>query len=123
TRGGPRTAARRSLPPTPGRAEAARDEHTVRGLELGLRLFERHPLRVEPAHAHRAAVVDARMLERLVHREVGVLPLDVLGDERNLDLAGAGRPDALGQLEPFAELGLALGQPELLADQPVEPFR
>ena len=39
----------------------------------------------------RAAVVDARVLERLVHREVGVLQLHVLADERDLDDARAAR--------------------------------
>ena len=49
------------------------------------RLLERHALGVDPAHAHVAAVVDARVLERLVHREVGVVELHVLADERDLD--------------------------------------
>src|SRR5439155_2569466 len=102
------------------RAEAAGDEHAVHGLELGLSLFERHSLRVEPAYADGAAVVDPRMLERLVHREVRVVELHVLADQGDLDLPRARGADALGQLEPFAELGLTGGQLELLADEPGE---
>ena len=74
----------------PAGAEAARDEDAVNLLQLGLRLLERHALGVEPAHVHRAAVVNARVPQRLVHREVGVAQLDVLADERDLDLAVAG---------------------------------
>src|SRR5919204_377547 len=92
-----RHAAGEDLPLPPPRAEAARDEHAVDRLELGLRLLERHPLGIEPAHAHRAAVMDAGVLERLVHGEVGVLELDVLADERDLDLARPFGADPLGQ--------------------------
>ena len=55
-----RDAAGEDLPLPAARAEAAGDEHAVDALELGLRLLERHALGVEPAHAHAAAVVDAR---------------------------------------------------------------
>ena len=65
-------------------------------------------------------MVDARVPERLVHGEVGVAELDVLADERDLDLGVAARPDALAELEPLAQVGLAGGQAELLADQRVE---
>ena len=66
-----------------------------------------------------AAVVDPGVLQRLVHREVGVVELHVLADERDLDRALA-LPDPLGQLVPLAEVGLARRQPELLADEVVE---
>src|SRR5206468_318672 len=69
------------------RAEAPGHEHPVDLLELGLRLLERHPLGVDPAHVHRTAMVDAGVVERLVDREVGVLELHVLADERDLYLA------------------------------------
>ena len=68
----------------------------------------RHVLRVDPAHPHGAAVVQAGMLERLVHGEVGVLKLHVLADERDLDEL-APLLDALRELRPFAEVGLAAG--------------
>ena len=66
-------------------------------------------------------MVDAGVIERLVHRQVGVLELHVLADERDLYLAVA-LADPLRQLQPLAEIGLLRGQSELLADQRVEPF-
>ena len=101
------------------RAETPGYEHAVDLLELGLRLLERHSLGVDPAHVHRAAVVDTGMIERLVHRQVGVLELHVLADERDLDLA-VSLANSLGQLQPLAEIGLLCGQAELLADERVE---
>ena len=80
-----RDAAGEDLPLPAARAEAARHEDAVDAGELGARLVERHVLGVDPAHVHAAAVVDARVLERLVHREVRVVQLDVLADERDLD--------------------------------------
>ncbi|HYX76853.1 MAG TPA: CTP synthase, partial [Gaiellaceae bacterium] len=41
-------------------------------LELARRLLEAHALGVDPADAHAAAVVDGRVLQRLVHRQVGI---------------------------------------------------
>ena len=61
----------------------------------------------------------ARVLQRLVHRQVRVLQLDVLADERDLDdfLAPL---DSLVQIEPVAQVGLAFRQAELLADEAIE---
>src|SRR5437868_1665457 len=101
------------------RAETPGYEHAVDLLELGLRLLERHSLGVDPAHVDRAAVVNTGMIERLVHRQVGVLELHVLADERDLDLA-VSLANSLGQLEPLAEISLLCGQAELLADERVE---
>ena len=78
-------AAGEDLPLPAARAEAARHEHAVDARQLGARLLERHVLGVDPAHVHAAAVVDARVLERLVDGEVGVVELHVLADERDLD--------------------------------------
>src|ERR1035437_6035031 len=75
------------LPLPPARTEAARNEHAVHLLELPARFLEPHPARADPAHAHAAAVVDAAVLERLQHRQVSVLELDVLAHECDLDLA------------------------------------
>ena len=63
----------------------------------------------------------ARVLQRLVHRQVRVLQLDVLADERDLDdfLAPL---NSLVQVEPVAQVGLALRQAQLLADEAVEPL-
>ena len=107
------------LPLPAARAEPAGNQDPVHCLELMERLLERHALGVDPADPHMAAVVDPRVLERLVHREVGVVELHVLADERDLDSALA-LPDPLGQLVPLAQVGLALGQAELLADEIVE---
>ena len=95
-----RDAAREHLALPPARAEAAGDEHAVDALELPRRLLERHVLGVEPAHAHAAAVVDAGVLERLVHRQVRVVQLHVLADERDLDLA-LERVDPLDERAPL----------------------
>ena len=72
--------------------------------ELGARLVERHVLGVDPADVDVAAVLDPGVLERLVHREVRVVELHVLADERDLDrLPPLAEP--LDQLVPLAEVG------------------
>src|SRR6476646_8354850 len=102
-------------------AEATGDEHAVDLLEELRRFLDRHPFGVDPAHLHRCAVVCACVLERLVHREVGVLQLHVLPDERDLDDLVTPL-DALVQIEPVAEVRFRRRQAELLADEPVEAF-
>src|SRR4051794_10878420 len=106
----------------PARPEAARDDHTVHRLEQSRGFLEGHVLRVDPADAHTTAVMCAGVLERLVDREVRVLELDVLPDQRDLDLLRR-LLEALRDVEPRAELRLAEGEAELVADQPVEAFR
>ena len=96
-----RDAAGEDLPLPAARAEAARHEHAVDACELGARLLERHVLGVDPAHVHTAAARDPRMLQRLVHREVRVVQLHVLADERDLDRL-APCLDPLVQLDPVA---------------------
>ena len=61
-------------------------------------------------------------LQGLVHGQVGVLQLHVLADERDLDECVA-LLDALGQVEPLAQIGLARRQVELLCDQAVQSLR
>ena len=90
-------------------------------LELGRGLLHAHSLRVDPPDAHVGAVVDARVLERLVHREVCVLELHVLPDERDLDLA-APLPDPGHELVPLPEVGFSVRQAQLVADERVETF-
>ena len=114
-------AAGEDLPLPAARAEAARDEHAVHLLELAARLLEGHALRVDPAHLD-GSRGGSRVLERLVHGEVGVVELDVLADEGDLDrVLPVGDP--VGQLAPFGEIGLPVAEPELLADELVEPLR
>ena len=117
-----RDAAGEDLPLPAARAEAAGHEDAVHRLEQLGSLVVRHVLGVDPANANRAAAVQPGVLERLVHGEVRVLELHVLADERDLDEL-APLVDPARQLLPLAELGLARVEPELLADEPVEPFR
>ena len=110
------------LPFPAARAEAAGDEHAVDLLELARGLLVRHVLGVDPAHADTRAVVDTRVLQRLVHGEVRVVQLHVLADERDLDLL-VELAAALEQLLPLAEVGRVGLEPELLADERVEALR
>ena len=97
-----RDAAGEDLPLPAPRAEAAGHEHAVHLLELALGLLERHAFGVDPAHVHVAAVMDARVLQRLVHGEVGVVELHVLADEGDLD-GRVALADASGQRLPLAK--------------------
>ena len=110
------------LPLPAARAEAARHEHAVDGLEQLGHLVVRHVLGVDPAHANSAAVLQPGVLERLVDGEVRVLELHVLADERDLDhVAAAVHP--LEQLVPVGQVRLAELEAEPLAHQPVEALR
>ena len=99
----------------------ARHEDAVDLVELADGLFVRHVLGVEPAHLHPAALVHAGVLERFVHREVRVVELHVLADERDLDDV-APRLDPLRELVPLRQVGLPRVDPELLAHERVQPF-
>src|SRR4051794_4244270 len=65
-------------------AEATGDQDPVALLELALCLLAVDRLGVDPAHLDLAVVVRARVAERLDHRQVRVLELDVLPDEPDL---------------------------------------
>ena len=67
------------------------------------------------------AVVDARVLERLVHGQVGVVELHVLADERDLDLAFE-PVDPLDERLPLVVRAARRGDPELVEDERVEPL-
>ena len=67
----------------------------------------------------RAAVVQARVLQRLVHGEVRVLELHVLADERDLDELAL-LVDALRRARPTRRGRPRALEAELLADEPVE---
>ncbi len=112
-------AAGEDLPLPPTGAEATGHEHPVHLLELTDGLLVRHVLRIHPANAHACAVMYSCVLQRLVHRQVRVVELDVLADERDLDLVvEVAAP--LGELSPLAELGGAGLDAELLAHECVE---
>ena len=66
-----------------------------------------------------AAVMDARVLQRLVDGEVGVVQLHVLADEGDLD-GHIALADAGGQRLPFAEADRPGAEAQLLADERVE---
>ncbi len=89
--------------------------------ELGAGLVDGHVLGIDPADVHVAAGRDTRVLESLVHREICVVQLDVLADERDLDRL-APVVDALGELEPVTEVGRRSVEPELAAHELVEPL-
>ena len=67
-----------------------------------------------------AAVVDPGVLERLVDGEVGVVELDVLADERDLDRLVASRRAARASSSHSPRSASGAVEPELLADEPVE---
>ncbi len=114
-----RNAAGENLALPAARAETAGDEHAVGRLELLDRLLVGHVLGVEPTHVHLRALVHAGVLERLVHREVRVVQLHVLADERDLDVLTP-LDDQVGEILPLAEHGRWSGKAEPLADELVE---
>ena len=74
-------------------------------------------------HLDAAAVVQAGVLQRLVHRQVRVAELHVLADERDADRLAAEATDPLEQVVPLAEVrGRRRVDPEPLADELVEPL-
>ena len=117
-----RDAAGGDLPLPAAGPEAAGHEHAVDVLELGGCLLEAHALGVEPAHVDADAVVDARVLERLVDGEVRVVELHVLADEGDLDLAAALRRSASASSSHSPSSGSTSGRPSLLHDERVEPL-
>ena len=66
-----------------------------------------------------AAVVEAGVAQRLGDRQVGVLELDVLADERDPDRLGR-RVDALGQALPARQLGRGRVEPQVIEDEVVD---
>ena len=66
--------------------EAAGHQDAGDAGQSGCDVLGRQRLRVDPAHADVALVRPAGMAKRLGHREVGVGQLDVLADERDLEL-------------------------------------
>jgi hypothetical protein len=79
-------------------------------------------LGVDPQHAQLSPVVDGRVLERLPHREVGLVELYVLAHEGD-GHGAAHRVDALDEGLPLREVGLGRLETQLAHDQVVEPPR
>ncbi len=99
-------------------AEASGDQDAVGAIEPRRDLGVADGLGVDPVDLDLAAVVDGRMLERLGDRQVGVLELHVLADERDphgaARLAGAAR-DRL----PAAQVGRRRVESEVLLEDVV----
>ena len=103
-------------------AEAAGDQDAVGLLQQLATLLVVERLGVDPEDLDLGAVVDARVLERLDHGQVGVLELHVLADERDAHvLLRLGRA-AHGRL-PVAELGRRRLGLEVVEDQVVHALR
>ena len=75
----------------------------------------------DPADAHLGVVVEAARAQRLGDRQVGVGQVDVLADERDLDLV-LGLVHALQQHVPARPVDVAERQAEPPDDVRVEPF-
>ena len=103
-------------------AEPAGHEHGVHAAErllragLGLARVAR-----DPADAHLGVVVEAARAQRLGDREVGVGQVDVLADERDLDLV-LGLVDPLEEQVPVGPVDVAEGEAEPADDVRVQPF-
>ncbi len=110
------------LPFPAARSETARDEDAVHLLELPYRLLVRHVLGIDPAHANPTARVNAAVLERFVHREIRIVELQVLADQRDLYLLPQ-LAAPFGELAPLAEVGGRHVEAELLAHEGVETLR
>src|SRR4051794_3847504 len=89
-------------------AEAARHQDAVDRLELRLGSGQIERLDIDPLDLDLAAVMGARVLERLDHRQVGVLELRVLAGHRD--------PDGLVGLVAAAHHALPLRQVRRLLD-------
>ena len=100
-------------------AEPAGDHDAVELAEPALGEQALHLLGLDPLDLHLAAVVEAAVLERLGHRQVGVLEAHVLADDA--DASGAvHRLDAVDEDLPLAEVGVAGVEAEDLAHHVVE---
>ncbi len=80
-----RDAAGEDLALPAARAEAARHEHAVDACELGAASSSVMSSASTQRTWTRQPLCDAGVLQRLVHREIGVVQLHVLADERDLD--------------------------------------
>ena len=86
-------------------AEATRHQHARDTVQGSADVVRAQSLGVDPADADgRAPARPAGMTERLGHREVGVGQLDVLADERDVELR-LGPLDALHERSPGDQVG------------------
>ena len=102
-------------------AEAAGHDHAVGGAEAFGHGRRRELLGVDPQDAQLAAVVDGRVLEGLPDRQVGLVELHVLADQRDGDRLVTG-VDALDQRAPLGRGRARRGEAELAHHELVEPL-
>src|SRR4051794_15799157 len=102
-------------------AETARDEDPGRAAQALVAVLDRQRLRVDPAHDDRAPLGPTRVAQSLRHRHVRVGQLDVLADERDLEL-WLGTLDQIDEFAPPCQVGrmCLFVQAELAHDQIVE---
>ena len=101
-------------------AEASGDNDRVDAGELAGSAFGRLArVRRDPADVNTSVVCEAAVLDRLRHRQIRVVQVDVLADQGNLN-AALGRMHALQELLPFLPVDVAEGQSEALDQVGVE---
>ncbi len=83
--------------------EAARHEHAIDAREDLLRTLDGHVLGLDSLDDHPGGMVDARVVERLINRLVGVAVADVLADDRDRHLV-LGVDDAVHQVAPVVDV-------------------
>src|SRR5579883_3437143 len=116
-----REASRLDLALDPAVAEAPRDDDAVDAREelLGALLLDL--LGAHLADLEADVVRGRRVRERLVDRLVGVVELDVLADERDLERL-LGVDERVDEPLPLGEVGAVAVDVEVVQDRPVEPL-
>ena len=115
-----RVAHRVDLPLDTAHAESARDQDTVHVGESRLGRIAAEVVGGDPVDAHIGAVEEPAVEQRLDDGEIGVAQIHVLPDDRDVDGIGRG-VDAIDQIRPFAQIGLALDT-QMLGQQVVQPL-
>ena len=90
-------------------AEAARHQDAVHAGQPRGDLLLLQLLAVNPVNLDCHPLSDARVVQRLLDADVGVVELDVLADDGDAQ-ARLGGADALHQTAPVGQVGLAGGQ-------------
>ena len=90
-----------------------RRSRTIPRRRAGGRVAIEQRLQVDPVDLDRRAVLEARVAQRLGHRQVGILELDILADDRDPHRL-RGRRGAIEQRAPARQLGRRRLDPEML---------
>ena len=103
------------------RAKAARHQHALHACQRGVHIGRAQRLGVHPAYLHLPAAGIAAVVQRLHHREVGVVQLYIFAHHSNGYLA-FGRGDARAHGAPFGKVRPGGGaQPQAAAHKAVQP--